>query len=63
MHQWLVAKINSNKEASVVATLEGWGVTDYLKSPWTDGAHSAKTELGFKLDEMSQFADAYLPAS
>jgi alkanesulfonate monooxygenase SsuD/methylene tetrahydromethanopterin reductase-like flavin-dependent oxidoreductase (luciferase family) len=49
--------------AERMAQLEAWGVTDYLKSPWTEGAHSAKTELGFKLDEMSQFAVAYLQAS
>ena len=39
--------------------LQAWGVTDYLKPPWTDGLHATRTELAYKLDEMSAFAETY----
>jgi probable F420-dependent oxidoreductase len=43
--------------------LESWGVTDYLKPPWTEGLHATRTELAYKLDEMSRFGELYLPAA
>ena len=39
--------------------LRDWGVTDYLKPPWTDGLRATRTTLDYKLDEMSRFAEAY----
>ena len=39
--------------------LRDWGVTDYLKPPWTDGLRATRTALGYKLDEMSRFAETY----
>jgi len=42
-----------------LAQLREWGVTDYLKPPWTDGLHATETSLSFKLDEMSAFAENY----
>ena len=42
--------------------LRAQGVTDYLKPPWTDGLKATQHELSYKLDEMSAFAAAYLPA-
>jgi hypothetical protein len=40
-------------------TLREWGVTDYLKPPWTDGLRATRTSLEYKLDEMSRFAETY----
>ena len=42
-----------------MAQLAEWGVTDYLKPPWTDGLHATETSLAYKLDEMSTFAETY----
>jgi probable F420-dependent oxidoreductase len=42
-----------------LAALREWGVTDYLKPPWTEGLHATKTPLAYKLDEMSRFAETY----
>jgi probable F420-dependent oxidoreductase len=42
-----------------LAELREWGVTDYLKPPWTEGLHSTATSLNYKLDEMSAFAETY----
>jgi probable F420-dependent oxidoreductase len=39
--------------------LSEWGVTDYLKPPWTIGLHATETSLEYKLDEMSSFAEEY----
>jgi probable F420-dependent oxidoreductase len=39
--------------------LQDWGVTDYLKPPWTDGLRATRTSLDYKLDEMSRFAESY----
>ena len=41
------------------AELEAWGVTDYLKPPWTDGLNATETSLEYKLDEISRFAETY----
>lgn len=41
-------------------TLREWGVTDYLKPPWTDGLKATESSLEYKLDEMSRFAESYL---
>ena len=41
--------------------LRAQGVTDYLKPPWTDGLKATRSELAYKLEEMSAFADLYLP--
>ncbi len=43
-----------------LSKLEAWGVTDYLKPPWTDGLRSTQTPLAEKLDEMSAFAELYM---
>lgn len=42
-----------------MAQLRDWGVTDYLKPPWTDGLKSTSTSLDYKLEEMSRFAREY----
>ncbi|MGB0618455.1 MAG: TIGR03619 family F420-dependent LLM class oxidoreductase [Myxococcota bacterium] len=42
-----------------LAQLTEWGVTDYLKPPWTDGLNATETSLAYKLDEMSAFAETY----
>ncbi len=42
-----------------MAELEAWGVTDYLKPPWTDGLNATETSLEYKLDEISRFAETY----
>ncbi|MCR9092661.1 MAG: TIGR03619 family F420-dependent LLM class oxidoreductase [bacterium] len=42
-----------------MAQLREWGVTDYLKPPWTDGLKATETSLRYKLDEMSAFAETY----
>ena len=39
--------------------LEKWGVTDYLKPPWTAGLKATKTPLAEKLEEMAGFARRY----
>ena len=39
--------------------LEKWGVTDYLKPPWTAGLKATKTPLAEKLEEMAGFARKY----
>jgi len=39
--------------------LREWGVTDYLKPPWTDGLQATRHDLDYKLDEMSRFAETY----
>lgn len=39
--------------------LREWGVTDYLKPPWTDGLKATETSFDYKLDEMSRFAETY----
>ncbi len=39
--------------------LRDWGVTDYLKPPWTDGLRATETPLDYKLEEMSRFAETY----
>ena len=39
--------------------LREWGVTDYLKPPWTDGLKATETSLDYKLEEMSAFADRF----
>jgi len=36
-----------------------WGVTDYLKPPWTAGLQATKTPLAEKLEEMAGFAVEY----
>ena len=36
-----------------------WGITDYLKPPWTDGLNATETTLEYKLEEISQFAETY----
>ena len=41
-------------------TLREWGVTDYLKPPWTAGLQATRRSLQDKLDEMSRFAETYL---
>ena len=41
-------------------TLREWGVTDYLKPPWTEGLLATRRTLQFKLDEMSEFAESYI---
>jgi alkanesulfonate monooxygenase SsuD/methylene tetrahydromethanopterin reductase-like flavin-dependent oxidoreductase (luciferase family) len=43
-----------------LATLREWGVTDYLKPPWTDGLQATTRPLQYKLDEMSRFAETYI---
>lgn len=40
-------------------TLRAWGVTDYLKPPWTAGLRPTNPPLADKLDEMSRFATTY----
>ncbi|MFN8628514.1 MAG: TIGR03619 family F420-dependent LLM class oxidoreductase [Candidatus Binatia bacterium] len=40
-------------------TLRAWGVTDYLKPPWTAGLRPTNPPLADKLDEMSRFAATY----
>jgi probable F420-dependent oxidoreductase len=40
--------------------LREWGVTDYLKPPWTDGLRATHTSLEHKLEDMSEFATTYL---
>lgn len=42
-----------------LAQLREWGVTDYLKPPWTSGLNATETTLDYKLDEMSRFAEEY----
>ena len=42
-----------------MATLRDWGVTDYLKPPWTEGLRPTNPPLADKLDEMSHFAATY----
>ena len=39
--------------------LRKWGVTDYLKPPWTDGLKATKKSLAEKLEEMAVFAQRY----
>ena len=39
-----------------LSQLEAWGVTDYLKPPWTDGLKATKISLAEKLEEMAGFA-------
>ncbi len=39
--------------------LRAWGVTDYLKPPWTEGLQATETDLAYKLDEMTAFAATY----
>jgi probable F420-dependent oxidoreductase len=41
-------------------TLREWGVTDYLKPPWTVGLRANWLRLADKLDEMSTFARLYM---
>lgn len=41
-------------------TLRSWGVTDYLKPPWTEGLVPVERTLGYKFDEMSRFAESYI---
>jgi probable F420-dependent oxidoreductase len=41
-------------------TLRSWGVTDYLKQPWTEGLVPVTRTLEYKLDEMSRFAETYI---
>jgi probable F420-dependent oxidoreductase len=43
-----------------IALLNEWGVTDYLKPPWTDGMNATRSSLDFKLEEMSAFAGLYI---
>jgi len=43
-----------------LAQLAAWGVTDYLKPPWTDGLRATRTDLDYKRDEMSRFAEQYI---
>ncbi len=40
-------------------TLRNWGVTDYLKPPWTAGLRPTNPPLADKLDELSRFAATY----
>ncbi len=42
-----------------LATLREWGVTDYLKPPWTQGLQATRTTLAYKRDEMSRFVETY----
>jgi len=42
-----------------LATLRAWGVTDYLKPPWTQGLQATRTTLAYKRDEMSGFVETY----
>ncbi len=46
-----------------LAQLHEWGVTDYLKPPWTDGLNSTERSLQYKLDEMTEFAETYIVTS
>lgn len=39
--------------------LREWGVTDYLKPPWTEGLKATETSLEYKLEEMATFAATY----
>jgi probable F420-dependent oxidoreductase len=39
--------------------LHSWGVTDYLKPPWTAGQRATRTPLDEKLAEMAEFAARY----
>ncbi|MFO0688428.1 MAG: TIGR03619 family F420-dependent LLM class oxidoreductase [Myxococcota bacterium] len=39
--------------------LRKWGVTDYLKPPWTDGLKATKKSLAEKLEEMAVFAQRF----
>ncbi len=39
--------------------LRDWGVTDYLKPPWTEGLNATETSLEHKFEEMSQFSQTY----
>ncbi|MFK7894651.1 MAG: TIGR03619 family F420-dependent LLM class oxidoreductase [Myxococcota bacterium] len=39
--------------------LREWGVTDYLKPPWTQGLQATETSLDYKLEEMTEFARIY----
>jgi alkanesulfonate monooxygenase SsuD/methylene tetrahydromethanopterin reductase-like flavin-dependent oxidoreductase (luciferase family) len=41
-------------------TLRSWGVTDYLKPPWTEGLVPTERTLEYKLDEMSRFAESHM---
>lgn len=41
-------------------TLSSWGVTDYLKQPWTEGLVPVERTLEYKLDEMSRFAETHI---
>ena len=43
-----------------VDRLREWGVTDYLKPPWTDGLRATQTSLDYKREEMARFAATYL---
>jgi len=40
--------------------LRSWGVTDYLKPPWTEGLLATERTLDYKLEEMSRFAESYM---
>lgn len=42
-----------------VEQLEAWGVTDYLKPPWTAGQRNTRTPLEYKLEEMARFAETF----
>ncbi len=42
-----------------LAQLRSWGVTDYLKPPWTAGLKATRTPLAEKLEEMAAFARRY----
>ncbi|MBW1883031.1 MAG: TIGR03619 family F420-dependent LLM class oxidoreductase, partial [Deltaproteobacteria bacterium] len=46
-----------------MAQLREWGVTDYLKPPWTDGLNATEHSLQYKLDEMAEFAESYIVTS
>lgn len=39
--------------------LREWGVTDYLKPPWTEGMRATETTLAYKLEEMRAFSETY----
>ena len=44
-----------------IEQLAEWGVTDYLKPPWTDGLQATQLPLEEKLEEMTAFAERYFP--
>ncbi len=54
-----VIHIHVGRAPERMEQLEKWGVTDYLKPPWTAGLQATKTPLAEKLEEMAGFARKY----